>query len=126
MWLTAFIDLPPTTFEAGAAFWLAATDSSLSSRRGESGEFASVLPRAGDPWLRFQRLGDGTARIHLDLHADDPDRLSTEAVRLGAALLGRDPVATFASPGGMVFCVVDSPLSVTAPTPAWPHRSRVD
>ncbi len=126
MSLTAFLDLPPPSFDQGVAFWLAATDTSLSPMRGERGEFASLLPREGDPWLRAQRLGSGVARIHLDLHADDPGLLDEQASRLGASRLGSDPVTSFASPGGMVFCVVAGPLAVAAPTPAWPHLSRVD
>lgn len=126
MWLTAFLDLPAETFDGGAGFWRDVTGAALSPPRGQRGEFVSLLPAGGDPWLRVQRLSTGPARIHLDLHPADPEELRAEAVRLGAALLGRDPVTSFASPGGMLFCIVDGQLSTAAPTPSWPHLSRVD
>jgi hypothetical protein len=138
MWLTAFVDLPAEVFDDDVEFWQAVTDTTLSAPRGEFGEFASLLPRSGDPWLRIQRLHSGPARIHLDLHPEtdaqpstvplrfDPLALRERAVRLGATQLGDDPVATFASPGGMVFCVVTQPLGAAAPVPAFPQLSIVD
>jgi hypothetical protein len=126
MWLTAFLDLPAYVFDDEVAFWLAASGTTLSAPRGEHAQFASLLPVAGDPWLRVQRLGRGPARVHLDLHAEDQAGLRDRAVRLGAVRGGDGPAATYASPGGLVFCVVTDPLSARAPTPTWPQPSRVD
>lgn len=126
MWLTAFIDLPAAAVDDDVTFWLAATATTLSSWRGEHLEFASLLPEGGDPWLRVQRLGSGTGRIHLDLHVDDPPAFAARAAHLGASSINDDPVPVFASPAGVVFCVVEEQLSRSAPTPAWPHHSRVD
>lgn len=126
MWLTAFVDLPAGVFDRDVAFWLALSGTTLSASRGDHKEFASLLPPGGDPWLRVQRLGSGPARIHLDVHAPDPLALCSQAARLGATRIRDRPVATFTSPGGLVFCLVADHLSVPAPTPAWPHLSRVD
>jgi hypothetical protein len=124
VWLTAFVDLPPDLFDADVAFWLAVTDTTLSAPRGEFGEFASLLPRGGDPWLRVQKLHRGPARIHLDLHGGTD--LADRAIRLGAHRVGEDPEAAFESPGGLIFCAVTEPLAAPAPAPSWPHQSIVD
>jgi hypothetical protein len=124
VWLTAFVDLPSAVFDADVAFWLAVTDTRLSALRGEFGEFASLLPREGDPWLRVQKLHSGPARIHLDLHGGTD--LAERAVRLGAHPVGEDPEAAFASPGGLIFCVVTEQLAAPATAPSWPHQSIVD
>jgi hypothetical protein len=130
MWLTAFLDLPAPVFDDDVSFWLEVTDTELSAPRGEHGEFASLLPATGDPWLKVQRLHNGPPRIHLDVHPDpsraDSLALQDQAVRLGATRLASDPVAIFASPGGLVFCVVTTPLSALPPVPAFPHLSLVD
>ena len=47
-WLTAFVDRPAPTFEAATAFWLAVTESTLSPRRGATGQFATLVPGSGD------------------------------------------------------------------------------
>ncbi|MBL7493132.1 VOC family protein [Frankia sp. AgB1.9] len=109
-WLTAFLDFPAADFERGVAFWRAVTATTLSPVRGDDGEFATLVPGDGDAFLRVQRLGDGPARVHLDVH------------RAGAEFQTRT------SPGGFVFCVVPGGESVR-PTPVeWPggHASLVD
>jgi Glyoxalase-like domain len=126
-WMTAFLDLPAGSFDAGVRFWQAASGSTLSPPRGEYGEFATLLPRDGDALLRVQRLGSGPARIHLDLHTDDPGPMRAQAELLGAAPLDEDGVATYASPGGLVFCVVTHPASQRPRPVDWgTHRSAVD
>jgi hypothetical protein len=107
-WLTAFLDLPAGTFEEGAAFWAAATGTTLSPRRGESGQFATLLPATGDGCWRVQRLGAGDPLLHLDLHT--PDRAGVVAVvaARGATVIDvQDDVTVLRSPGGLPFCVVD-------------------
>ena len=87
-WLTAFLDLPADEYDAAVAFWRKVTGCALSSSRGEHAEFATLLPPAGDAYLRVQRLGSGRPGVHLDLHA---------------------PGHTFdvrRSPGGMPYCLV--------------------
>jgi hypothetical protein len=109
-WVTAFLDLPADDFDAGVHFWRSVTGYGLSAARGERAEFATLVPPAGDGFLKVQRLGSGPSRIHLDLHAPGQE------------------FAVHTSPGGFVFCRVSHPAS-SRPAPAvWPsgHRSLVD
>jgi hypothetical protein len=130
-WISAFLDLPASGFDAGTAFWSGVTGYSVSAARGESGEFVTLVPPDGDDYLRAQRLAVGPGRIHLDLHVDDPSFASADAVSLGAVEVARpdgpDGYVVLRSPGGFVFCFVSRPAS-RVPVPAsWPgvRRSRV-
>jgi len=109
-WLTAFVDFPADLFERGAAFWQAVTGATLSPPRGETGEFATLVPADGDAFLRVQRLGDGPVRVHLDVHRAGQD------------------FAIRRSPGGFVYCEVGEGESVRPAPVAWPggHTSLVD
>src|SRR5690242_21756260 len=85
-WLTIFLDFPAGSFDAGTAFWQAVTGSGLSPARGADGEFATLLPPAGDAYLRVQRLRDGAGGCHLDLHVDTATgSLDAAAARAEAA-----------------------------------------
>lgn len=105
-WLTVFMDRPDATFDAAADFWQAVTGTERSAARGDRGQFATLLPPAGDPHIRVQRIDDGSGGTHLDLHSDDSTGLVDRAVRLGATVVGDDPVWVLRSPGGYVWCVV--------------------
>ncbi|WP_041259076.1 VOC family protein [Pseudofrankia inefficax] len=110
VWLTAFLDFPAADFEHGVAFWQAVTATTLSPARGADGEFATLVPGAGDAFLRVQRLADGSARIHLDVHrAGQEFRIRT-------------------SPGGFTFCEVSEGESIRPEPVVWPggHTSLVD
>jgi hypothetical protein len=106
-WLTIFLDLPAEGFAAGVRFWTALTGSGLSSCRGPEGEFATILPPAGDAYLRVQRVRDGGGGCHLDLHVDSPDESAAVAVGLGARTRVREKgLVVLDSPGGFTFCLV--------------------
>ncbi len=109
-WLTAFIDLPARRHEAGAAFWQGVTGYELSSPRGDRGEFATLVPAEGDPFLRVQRTADGSAGLHLDLHHPDQE------------------FRVLRSPGGLAYCEVPADLVHRPPPATWPggHLSLVD
>jgi hypothetical protein len=101
MWMTAFLDTPAGAAVVAERFWLEVTGSALSPRRGE---FATLLPGAGDAYTRVQVLGeDGPAGAHLDLHVADVAGFRRRAVQLGAVEVA-EPVLR--SPAGLVFCVV--------------------
>lgn len=88
-------------------WWAQATGTTLSARRGERGEFATLVPADGDAWVKLQRtqVGDGT---HLDLSVEDVDTAADEAVRLGAERVDSYPgVRVMRSPGGYPFCLTD-------------------
>jgi hypothetical protein len=107
--MTMFLDFPADEFDAGVEFWRRITGSVLSEPRGEDGEFATLLPAQGHPYLRVQRLGSGAARCHLDLHIDPAERSGAveRATHLGAVrqVHGSEHDA-LTSPGGFPFCLV--------------------
>ena len=53
-WITGFVDRPAETFDACEAFWLAVHDATLSPRRGDADQFATLVPPDGDAFLRIQ------------------------------------------------------------------------
>jgi hypothetical protein len=110
-WLTIFLDFPAQDFAAGLAFWREVTGSGLSPCRGADGEFATLLPSAGDPWLHVQRVRDGTGGCHIDLHLDGGDAALTDtaarAASLGARVEHRSAgLIILDSPGRFRFCLV--------------------
>lgn len=105
--MTAFLDVPAADEEAAVAFWGAVTGTTLSARRGPSGEFATLLPERGDAHLRVQRVAGAVGGIHLDLHADVPEDLADLAVSAGAEVRHREPgLVVLASPAGLAWCAV--------------------
>lgn len=98
-WITAFVDVSATRYDATARFWAGVTGSTLSPVRGAEGEFATLVPPDGDAYLRLQRLGGGRSGVHLDLH--DPEQASELGLR---------------SPGGLPWCRTTDELS-TRPLP---------
>jgi len=129
-WVSAFLDLAPDEHERGVAFWQAVTGYGLSEPRGEHGEFATLVPPAGDDFLRVQRLGEGPSRIHLDLHVTDARAAAERAVALGARVVDRPEqgYVVLESPGGFTFCFVHHRASERPRPIAWPggHTSLVD
>jgi hypothetical protein len=121
-WLTIFLDFPGPVFGAEVAFWREVTGSGLSASRGEESEFATLLPAAGDAYLRVQRVREGNGGCHLDLHIDGSagsvDEAAGRAVTLGALIRHReDDLVILDSPGGFTFCLVpwDEEKSVPGP-----------
>jgi Glyoxalase-like domain len=109
-WLTAFLDFSPDEFDEGVAFWQAVTGYALSAYRGGREEFATLLPPAGDAYLRVQQVDSGRSGIHLDVHAPAQD---FEVRR---------------STGGMAYCLVSGGESQRPAPAVWPdgNRSMVD
>lgn len=110
-WVSAFLDSAPEHHQEGVGFWQAATGYAVSAPRGDTGEFATLVPPAGDDFLRVQRLQHGPDRVHLDLHVADPRAAADAAVVAGAVELVDRGYVVLASPGGLVFCFVDHPAS---------------
>ena len=121
-WLTIFLDFPAQDFGTGVAFWREITGSGLSPYRGTDGEFATLLPSDGDPWLRVQRVRDGTGGCHLDLHLDGGDAALTDTAARAASLGARvehrgEGLIILDSPGGFRFCLVCWEQERTVPGP---------
>ena len=115
-WITVFLDFPAPAFGPGVAFWREVTGYGLSAPRGESGEFATLLPPEGDAYLRVQRVLDGPGGCHLDLHVDTASEslyeAASRAVRLGASVLHRDDkegLIVASSPAGAPFAWCTGP-----------------
>ena len=106
-WAWLFLDTPEPDAAQSWRFWSRVTGWRLSERRGESGEFATLLPERGDAWAKVQAVGRGPGGIHLDLDVDDVQASAAEAERLGASRIGSigDDVVVLRSPGGLTFCV---------------------
>lgn len=128
-WLSVFLDFASTEFAAGTRFWSAATGYALSPPRGESDEFATLVPPDGHDFLRVQRLGDGLSRVHLDVHVAEPVLVAEAVEAIGATLVHSSPhgYVVMRSPAGVVFCLVRHSSVVVPPLAAWPdgHHSRV-
>jgi hypothetical protein len=110
-WLTIFLDFPAGSFDAGVTFWPEVTGYGLSAARGADGQFATLLPPAGDAYLRVQRVREGAGGYHLDLHVDTAaESLAAAAGRAEAAgaTIGRreNGLVIAQSPGGFTFCLV--------------------
>ena len=105
-WVWAFLDTPTSDADASEAFWQRVTRTTTSARRGARDEFATLLPRHGDPWVKLQRVLEGGG-VHLDLDVEVPlDEASAEAVRLGATEVHRErDVIVMRSPAGFTFCL---------------------
>ena len=127
-WVSGFVDLAPSAYDAGLAFWRDVTGWSPSSPIGDAGEFVALEPPAGDRQLLVQRLGSGPSRIHVDLHVDDPRAAADRAVSLGAREVADLGYVVMASPGGFPFCMVGRRSSEPVPATEWPdgHTSLVD
>ena len=109
-WVTAFLDLPASSYDVGLEFWCGVTGYSISESRGADGEFATLVPPDGDAFLRVQRIGTGPEGVHVDLHSPDHSGLTLET-----------------SPGGQPWCRVPEGESVRpAPTDWGTHVSLVD
>ncbi|VTR78516.1 VOC family protein [Cellulomonas hominis] len=106
LWTTAFLDGPADAWDRTLAYWQAVTATTLSSRRGPDGEFVTLVPRDGDPFLRAQRTQDGGPGVHLDLHVADVRASADAAVRAGAREVAASDHVVLTSPGGMPFCFV--------------------
>jgi hypothetical protein len=108
-WLWGFVDRPIGRFDEAAEFWCAVTGTTLSARRGGSGEFATFLPgeMTADAWLKLQGVHEGGG-AHLDIDVDDVDAVTHAALEEhGATLVHREGVdlSVLRSPGGRLFCV---------------------
>ncbi len=107
-WMWAFLDTPARDVERSWQHWAEVTRSSLSPRRGDRGEFATLLPAAGDPWIKVQAVAEGAGGIHLDLDVDDPQAAAALAVAHGASLVADYGYVVLRSPGGFTFCLTRS------------------
>lgn len=99
-----------------AGFWCEVFATKIDDIDGDPPQYVDLLPSAGAPTLRFQRVPDPKSakdRLHLDVLVDDLDTAVARLEELGAK---RDPEGLFAEyryawqvmhdPEGNEFCLV--------------------
>jgi predicted enzyme related to lactoylglutathione lyase len=100
------IDVPAADHEQELAFWQTATGQQLRRYEQFPEYHGATLERPNLGFL-VQRLGDGPARVHLDIHTDN---LEAEVARLeqaGAARVRRvNGWWVMQDPAGLPFCVI--------------------
>lgn len=103
-WIQLFLDTPAGRFDEAVGFWSAVTGWTPSERRGEDGQFLTLLPAAGSSYVKMQAV-DGPAGVHLDLDSSDRPAAIGRARSLGATTAWTyHDVEVMCSPGGFVFC----------------------
>jgi hypothetical protein len=116
------IDVPSADHDRELDFWRAATGQPLTQIERHPAYHGAALPGT-QIMLLVQRLGDGPARMHVDIHTDN---LAAEVARLKA--LGAEQVdvgqesswQVMRDPAGLLFCVVPDPPGT--PIPENSHR----
>jgi hypothetical protein len=103
-WIQIFLDTPADRFEQAVDFWSAVTGWAPSQRRGEDGQFLTLLPAAGSSYVKMQAV-DGPGGVHLDLDSSDRPAAIERARTLGATTAWTyHDVEVMRSPGGFVLC----------------------
>ena len=102
------IDVPASDHDRELSFWEGATGQPLAPF-GYPEYHGAALP-GQDFWLLTQRLGDGAARVHVDIHTDDLAAEVDRLERLGAERVQRvHSWWVMRDPAGLLFCVIPSP-----------------
>jgi hypothetical protein len=102
------IDVPASDHDRELAFWAAALGQPLPQFAFP--EYHGAPLHGQEFWLLLQRLGEGPARVHLDIHTDDLDAEVARLERLGAQRVQRVQAwQLMRDPAGLLFCVVPDP-----------------
>jgi hypothetical protein len=111
----AVIDVPGDHHDDELAFWQGATGEALEASPRFPEYHGAILP-GQDFGVLLQRLEDGPARVHLDIHTDDLDAEVARLERLGATRVRQvERWWIMRDPAGLVFCVVhDGPDATNA------------
>ncbi len=105
----AVIDVPPADHDREAAFWSAAIGQPLAQSE-KYPEYHGAYLHGQDFRLLLQRLGEGPARVHLDIHTDDLDAEVARLERLGAQRVEQVHCWwVMRDPAGLLFCVLPQP-----------------
>jgi hypothetical protein len=100
------IDVPEAGFVQEAEFWEGALGTTLVSLE-KHPEYRGAVLHGQEFALLVQRLGTGSARVHLDIHTDDLEAEVARLERLGATRLGQvDFWWVMQDPAGLPFCVL--------------------
>jgi glyoxalase superfamily protein len=100
------IDVPPADHDRELAFWSAATGQPL-ARFDRHPEYHGAALGGQDLWLLIQRLDEGQARVHIDIHTDDPAAEMARLEKLGAQLVQQvHSWWVMRDPAGLPFCIL--------------------
>jgi predicted enzyme related to lactoylglutathione lyase len=107
-------DVPGSDHEREVAFWQGATGQEL-KQVGKYPEYHLGKLHGHEFYLLVQRLGEGPARIHVDIHTDDRDAEVARLTALGAEVVDASlDWHVLRDPAGLLFCVVpDQPGALT-------------
>jgi hypothetical protein len=111
--LKVVIDVPPADHDRELAFWRGATGQELP--RFDFAEYHGGPLPGHDFWLLVQRLDEGEARVHVDIHTDDLDAEVARLEQLGARRVEKvHSWWVMRDPAGLPFCVLPTePGSLT-------------
>jgi hypothetical protein len=99
------VDVPGDDHDQELAFWQSAIGETLEAARYP--EYHGTLLHGQEFGILFQRLGDGPARVHLDIHTDDLDAEVARLERLGATRVRQvERWWIMRDPAGLLFCVI--------------------
>ncbi len=102
------IDVPAGQHDRELAFWEAAAGQQFPPL--DYPEYHGARLPGLDLALLVQRLGEGTARVHLDIHTDDLAAEVDRLERLGAQRVQRaHSWWVMRDPAGLLFCVIPDP-----------------
>jgi|SRR5215469_12942350 len=102
------IDVPADDHERELSFWEAALGHQL--QQFGHPEYHGAALHGQDFWLLTQRLGEGVARVHLDIHTDDLDAEVARLENLGARRIQSvHSWQVMRDPAGLLFCVLTDP-----------------
>lgn len=103
------IDVPPAQHDRELAFWQGASGLPLDPGARFPEYHGSELH--GQQFaLLVQRLSEGPARVHLDIHADNLEAEVARLERLGAQRVERVAYwQVMRDPAGLLFCVLPEP-----------------
>jgi hypothetical protein len=103
------IDVPAAEHDRELAFWQAASGQPL-TRFDRHPEYHGAALPGQEFGLLIQRLDDGAARVHLDIHTDDLAAEVTRLERLGAQRVRQEHSwQVMRDPAGLLFCVIPEP-----------------
>lgn len=103
-WIHVFLDTPAADVNDAVSFWTSVTGWPSSDRRGEHGQFLTLLPPTGSAYVKIQEV-DQQAGLHLDLDSTDRAASVERARRIGATSAWTyHAVEVMRSPGGFTFC----------------------
>ena len=103
------VDVPPTDHDRELASWSAAAGHPL-AQFDRHPEYHGATLHGQQFWLLIQRLDDGPARVHIDIHTDDLTAEITRLEELGAERVQQvHSWRVLRDPAGLLFCVIPEP-----------------